>query len=135
MKGLGLLLQTIAIVESGGNDRAIGDRHLLEKAYGSHQIRQPVCDDYNRAHGTKYRAVHLLGNSPLSEKICRWYINHYATRTRLGRPPTDEDRVRIWNGGPDGHKHLVTKPYWRKVRVALTKEKEERRQPFARQSK
>ena len=112
---LGLLLQAIAVVESGGNDRAIGDRHLLQKAYGSLQIRQPVCDDYNQAHVTKYRAIQMRGNRALSEEICRWYINHYATKARLGRPPTDEDRARIWNGGPSGWKKKSTKSYWRKV--------------------
>ena len=118
---LGLLLQAIAMVESGGNDEAIGDRHLRQKAYGAYQIRQPVCDDYNQAHGTKYRAEEMLGNRKLSEKICRWYINHYATAKRLGRPPTDEDRARIWNGGPNGWKRSSTKSYWRQVAKQLKK--------------
>lgn len=115
MKQLGWLLQAIAIVESGGNDQAIGDRHLRQKAYGSHQIRQPVCDDYNDAHGTKHRAEEMLGNRKLSEKICRWYLTTYGSKKFLGRKATPEDLARIWNGGPDGWKKKSTKSYWRQV--------------------
>ena len=49
--------------------------------------------------------------------IC--YISYYATKRRLGHVPTDEDRARIWNGGPDGWKEEGTKGYWEKVKREL----------------
>ena len=121
MRGLGFLIKALILVESGGDDSVVGDKHLRDKAYGPLQIRQPVCDDYNRVHGTNYRAGIVLGNRKLSEKICSWYTNHYATKSRLGRSPTDEDRARIWNGGPDGWKRSSTKAYWQKVSRELKK--------------
>lgn len=88
--------------ESRGDDHAIGDRKLVKKAYGCLQIRQPVLDDYNRQFGTNYRAEQCLGDRQFSVALCRWYIDTYATEARLGRKPTDEDKARIWNGGPSG---------------------------------
>jgi len=121
---LGLLLQAIAMVESGGNDWAIGDRHLRQKAYGVYQIRQPMCDDYNLAHGTKHRAEEMLGNRQLSGEICRWYLTTYGSKKRLGHEPTLEDLARIQNGGPNGWKKSSTKGYWRKVAKQLKKERQ-----------
>ncbi len=127
MKAKGLaslinLMEALILVESGGNDRAIGDRHLKEKAYGPLQIRQPVCDDYNRAHGTKYKAEVMLGNRPLSKKVCQWYLEHYTSVKVLGRKPTLENLARIWNGGPSGWKKRSTEKYWVKVNEYLRKE-------------
>src|SRR3989344_2163997 len=80
VKSLGLLLQAIAMVESGEDDWAFGDGHLRQKSYGVYQIRQPMCDDYNQAHGTKHRAEEMLGNRELSGKICRWYLTTYGSK-------------------------------------------------------
>lgn len=88
--------------ESRGDDHAVGDKNLRHKAYGCLQIRQLAVDDYNRWNGTNHKAEDCLGNRVLSIAICRSYIGHYATESRLGRRPTDEDNARIWNGGPVG---------------------------------
>lgn len=96
------LISALMKVESGGNDGAIGDKHLAQKAYGCLQIRQPCVDDVNRRYGTKYKAEDCLNNRALSIWICCKYIDMYATESRLGRTPTDEDKARIWNGGPIG---------------------------------
>ncbi|MEK7610618.1 MAG: transglycosylase SLT domain-containing protein [Patescibacteria group bacterium] len=114
MKGIALIMALVQ-VESGGNDWAIGDQHLVQKAYGCLQIRQPCADDVNRRYGTRYRAEDCLGNPELSREICQKYLALYATRARLGREPTDQDRARIWNGGPDGWKKKSTVGYWKKV--------------------
>jgi hypothetical protein len=45
----------------------------------------------------------------------------YATSKRLGRPVTDQDRARIWNGGPNGYKKKATLGYWAKVRKELNR--------------
>lgn len=88
--------------ESGGNDRAIGDKHLKDRAYGCLQIRQPCVDDVNKRLGTSYRAEDCLGNCTLSLLIFKTYMEIYATESRLGHPPTAEDMAKIWNGGPIG---------------------------------
>jgi hypothetical protein len=113
------LISALITIESGGDDNAVGDKHLADKAYGCLQIRQPCVDDVNRKHGTNYRAEDCLGNRALSIWIFREYMSLYATKKSLGRKPTDEDRARIWNGGPKGHKKQTTKSYWNKVKKKL----------------
>lgn len=111
-------------VESGGDDNAHGDQHLSDHAYGPLQIRQPVCDDVNKAYGVKWLAPNLLGRRSLSLAIFWLYMNLYATSKQIGRTPTDEDRARIWNGGPSAWNpankmYALTTPYWNKVRKFL----------------
>ncbi|MBI2100427.1 MAG: hypothetical protein HYT47_00145 [Candidatus Vogelbacteria bacterium] len=125
-KGLFALLEVLVTVESGGNDWVIGDRHLTAKAYGLLQVRQPVCDDYNRAHGTNHQARDLPGNRKLSKKICKWYLMTYGSKKRLGREPTAEDLARIWNGGPRGWQSRSTVRYWQRVKARLKPERSKR---------
>lgn len=113
------LIAALIQVESNGNDKAIGDRHLREKAYGPLQVRQPCVDDVNQRYGTKIKASELHGNRALSIWVCHKYIELYATPKRLGRNPTLEDMSRIWNGGPTGHKRPTTLQYWSKVSKKL----------------
>ena len=54
-----------------------------------------------------------------SEKVVLAYWNRYATLKRLGRVPTDEDRARIHNGGPNGYKRNSSLPHWNKVKAIL----------------
>ena len=103
--------------ESGGNDWAVGDHHLRQKAYGPLQIRQPVCDDINRHYGTHYRAEQCRGNRALSIRLAQAYWGIYATKKRLGRAPTALDRAGIWNGGPNGHRRVSTSKYRRRYLV------------------
>jgi hypothetical protein len=116
------LIEALIAAESSGNDYAVGDENLPNKAYGPLQIRQPYVDDYNRWHKTSYKAEDCLGNRPLSIKICKSYIDHYATAARLGRIPTDEDKARIHNGGPSGWKKNSTVKYWTTVKEYLAKQ-------------
>ena len=113
------LIDALIIVESSGNDRAIGDPHMKDRAYGPLQIRQPCVDDANEILGTSYTAEQMLGNRPLSVLVCRTYLRRYANRKTLGREPTLEDMARIWNGGPSGWKKQSTIQYWSKVNAAL----------------
>ncbi len=115
------LISALIQVESRGDDNAIGDVELTCKAYGCLQIRQPCVEDVNRAFGTKYSAQDCLGNRALSIEICEKYLSLYATKKRLNREVTDEDRSRIWNGGPNGFKKASTVQYWQKVEKALKK--------------
>jgi hypothetical protein len=113
------LIAALIQVESKGNDRAHGDLHMKQQAYGPLQIRQPVCDDINRRFGTNHHAEDCLGNRALSVELCKQYLSMYATEKRLGREVTDEDRARIWNGGPQGFKKSSTEKYWDKVQAVL----------------
>lgn len=56
-----------------------------------------------------------------AKRVFDAYIARYATVRRLGRPVTDEDRARIWNGGPNGYKKTATIKYWTKVRKELNR--------------
>lgn len=115
------LLEALIQVESGGNDRAFGDRHKKEKAYGPLQVRQPCVDDVNRRYGTKIEAKNLLGDRATSMWVCQKYVEMYATPKQLGKEPTLEDMARIWNGGPGGWKRSDTLGYWSKVKRQMQK--------------
>lgn len=113
------LIQALISVESKGDDFAIGDRHLKNKAYGCLQIRKPYVDDVNRVFGTKYIAQECLGNRALSISLLKRYMTIYATAKRLGRAVTAQDIARIHNGGPNGWRRAATLVYWNRVRRLL----------------
>ena len=113
------LINALIQVESDGDIFAIGDKDLKNKAYGCLQIRQPVVDDVNRVLGTNNKAEDMLGNKELSVIVFKAYMDLYATEKRLGRPVTDEDRARIWQGGPNGWRKNITKSYAQKVSMIL----------------
>jgi len=110
-----LLLAALIAAESSGNAQAIGDGG---KAFGVLQIHAGVVVDVNRIAGTNYRHADAF-DPALAATMCRIYLGHYATEKRIGRPVTDEDRARIWNGGPNGWKKPATVKYWAKVRAKL----------------
>lgn len=116
-----MLVTAMIQVESLGNDCAIGDTNLDHHAYGCLQIRQPCVDDVNRVNGTNHKAEDMLDNRDLSVWVFHKYMEIYATEKRLGREVTNEDRARIWNGGPNGYKNPNTLGYWSKVKSLLEK--------------
>jgi hypothetical protein len=115
------LVDALIQVESNGNDYAVGDVTLKDKAYGCLQIRQPVCDDVNKAFGTKYKSQDMLGNRELSIWVFTKYMEIY------GKNCTDEQKARMWNGGPSGknipHKYqkieTLLSQYWKAVKKYL----------------
>lgn len=102
-----------------GNDFAIGDKTLFNKAYGCLQIRKLVCDDVNRVYGLQRKAQDMLGQRALSIDTMEKYWSIWATPKHIGRPVTDEDRARIWNGGPNGWRNPKTVRYWNEVKKFL----------------
>ena len=116
-----VFIKALIAHESNGNDRAVGDTHLANRAYGCLQVRKPCLDDVNRIYRTKYQVKDCIGNRELSVWICKAYLAIYAKESRLGRVPTAEDCARIWNGGPDGWKKESTLGYWEKVKKLLEK--------------
>jgi hypothetical protein len=109
------LLAALLAVESGGNDRAVGDHG---RAIGALQIHAAVVEDVNRIHGTRYTHAGMARRRD-AVAVATLYLGTYATQERLGRPVTDEDRARIWNGGPDGWRKAATLGYANQVRKAM----------------
>lgn len=109
------LILALILVESSGDNNAIGDNG---KAFGSLQIHQICIDDVNRIYKTNYSHQDAFDRQK-SIRICELYLSHYATEKRLNRKVTDQDRARIWNAGPRGYKKENSKPYWKKVKKAL----------------
>lgn len=105
------LIQVVEQIESQGDVNAIGDKGLKYPAYGPLQIRQPAVDDVNRNFDTTHTADECLGNRELSVWIFERYMDIYATEKRIGRPVTPIDKIRIWNGGPNGWKKMSTLSY------------------------
>jgi hypothetical protein len=42
-----------------------------------------------------------------AERVILAFWDRYATKERLGRPATDEDRARMHNKGPNGYKKIL----------------------------
>lgn len=108
------LVDAIHVVETGGRTGPIkGDGG---KALGPLQIHWVCWKDANMPDGTYEDCADLS----YAKRVFARYMARYATERRLGRPVTDEDRARIWNGGPNGWRKEATKVYWSKVRKELT---------------
>ncbi len=125
------LLAALMAVESGANPFAVGDGG---KAVGCLQIHASVVADVNRIAGPKTAPYTLADRLEVmkSKQMCVIYLSYYATEARIGRPVTDEDRARIWNGGPNGWKKDATIPYWNKVKREMERAKATRPRVYVR---
>ena len=103
------LITALMIVESSGNDQAIGDNG---RALGPLQIHRGVVLDVNRITGSHYR-WEAMTNRAQAMAVCQAYLEHYG----LGK--SIEEQARIWNGGPTGDRKPVTLAYWRRVKRNL----------------
>jgi len=106
-----ILIAAIILVESGGNNLAVGDEG---KAIGCLQIHKEVIDDVNRVYRTNYVWPDSAFDRLFSVAICRLYLKHYAPAHA-----TSKQLARIWNGGPKGYKKSATLKYWNKVNSKL----------------
>ena len=103
------LITALIIVESSGNDLAIGDGG---RAIGPLQIHRGVVLDVNRITGSNYRHQDMT-NRAQARAVCEAYLRHY------GKGATTEQLARRWNGGPKGDQKQATAAYWRKVQKAI----------------
>mgnify|MGYP000250450231 CR=1 FL=1 len=104
------LISALIIVESSGNDLAIGDNG---RAIGPLQIHRCVVQDVNRITGSNYQWQQMT-NRAQARAVCEAYLKHY------GKGKTTEEQARIWNAGPQGHKKkTATQAYWNKVEKHL----------------
>jgi hypothetical protein len=109
MTTLSNLISALIVVESGGNDLAIGDGG---RALGPLQIHRAVVVDVNRITGSNYR-WEAMTNRVQARAVCEAYLKHW------GKGKTTEEQARIWNGGPNGGRKQATEGYWRKVQKHL----------------
>ena len=107
------LVDAIHMVETGG--RLGPTRGDNGKALGPLQIHWVCWKDANMPDGTYADCADLS----YAKRVFARYMARYATERRLGRAVTDQDRARIWNGGPHGWKKKATLKYWDKVRKEL----------------
>ena len=109
------LILAIITIESGGNDKAIGDGG---KAYGCLQLHASYVADASEHAGKDWTHEDAFDRETAID-IMLAYMSRYATPARLGRSVTAEDIARIHNGGPRGHMKPATKAYWLKVKAVL----------------
>lgn len=116
-----LLISALIIVESGGNDSAVGDGG---RAKGCLQIHVGVIEDVRKFSGVVFthESMHLRSHAIYA---CQIYLTHYgnAYERRTGKKASLEVLARIWNGGYAGlwRNEKATDDYWRKVKVELEK--------------
>jgi hypothetical protein len=103
------LIPALIRVESGGNDKAIGDSG---RAVGCLQIWPVVVEDVNRLSGMAYTLKDRLDRQK-SVSMARIYLLHY------GKGKNMEQTARIWNGGPRGDTKKATVEYWEKVKKEI----------------
>ena len=99
----------IRSVESGGDDRAVGDGGASR---GPLQCGRDAWSD-----ACEYGRIDWDYDTYVWDFARVSYIAHLYWK-RYGAT-TDEARSRIWNGGPSGMSKAVTIPYWNKVRELL----------------
>lgn len=109
------LIMALIAVESGGDDKAIGDGG---KAYGCLQLHASYVQDAAEYAGADWTHEDAFDREKAID-IFLAYMSRYATEERLGRPVTAEDIVRIHNGGPKGWKKPATEIHWIKVKSVL----------------
>ena len=100
-----LLYDAILMVESGGNDSAVGDGGLSR---GPYQCGRAAWKDS----GVDWDYDTHVWNRARCEYVMFLYWERWGAKT-------DEERARIWNGGPRGMSKESTLPYWRKVQQYL----------------
>ena len=112
------LISALIIVESSGNDQAIGDQG---RAIGCLQIHKAVVLDVNRITGSNYRHSEMT-NRVAARAVCEAYLKHYVTEKRIGRKPTVADFAKVWNSGPEGFKKTCSDKYAAKVQLQTIKQ-------------
>jgi hypothetical protein len=112
------LVSALILVESRGNDSAIGDRHLVgNEAVGALQIRPIMVREVNRIlkiqkSDKRYKLKDRFDREKTIEMFMIWKNHHHKD--------SDFEKIaRNWNGGPSGYKKSRTEKYWVKVQKEL----------------
>jgi len=111
------LLDAMCEVESNCDPSKVGEAGEI----GWYQIMPDFWTDaleHDPTIGGVYEDV--AKDKEYAERIILTWWDRYATEERLGRKPTDEDRARMHNKGPNGYKKDSSIPYWNKVNAHLS---------------
>jgi hypothetical protein len=100
------LFAAIREIESHGNDYTVGDNG---RSVGPYQCSLLAWLDGG---GVSWEYPGGAYNQKHTEAIMRGYWKRYGA-------VTDEQKARIWNGGPRGMRKKATLAYWRKVQEAM----------------
>ena len=112
------LVSALILVESRGNDSAIGDRHIVGgEAVGALQIRPIMVREVNRIlkiqkSDKRFKLSDRFNREKTLEMFYVWKNFHHKTSDF-------ETIARNWNGGPSGYKKSRTQKYWNKVQKEL----------------
>ena len=113
LSGLTSIMSILKTVETNNDVDAIGDNGT---SYGILQIQRSVLSDVNRIYGTEYYHEQMFSEKA-SEEVFKLYMC-YGREVFLKkhcRFPTEEEMVRMWNGGIyKGYKYKQTKKYYKK---------------------
>ena len=98
-------------VESGGDDKAIGDKHLVgNEAVGCLQIRPVMIREVNRIQKEKVFTLADRYSRSKSIEIFNLIADGDKNMQRVARR---------WNGGARGDRKKSTEVYWSKVKKIL----------------
>lgn len=123
-----IFLEILIAIESGGNNNAIGDIHLKNKAYGCLQIRKPYLDDVNKRNKKflmtsfgRLLEVEDMKNPTLAKWVTIQYLNIYGKKFIDGPKTNWVKLARIHNGGPVGYRKKSTIKYAKKFKQECLK--------------
>jgi len=112
------LVSALILVESRGNDSAIGDRHIVGgEAVGALQIRPIMVREVNRIlkiqkSDKRFKLKDRFDRDKTLEMFYIWKNYHHKD--------SDFEKIaRNWNGGPKGYNNPRTEKYWAKVQKEL----------------
>lgn len=112
------LLDAIRHVESGGDDRAVGDQG---RSIGPYQIQQAYWRDARSwCRGLRGAYTDCYARD-YAERCIVAYWHRYCRRAL--RNGDLEQLARVHNGGPQGHRKAATDPYWAKVKAQITRQR------------
>ena len=97
------------VANSAGTDPTLKGPYLISKAFWLD------AEEFSDLGGTWDNC----SDQKYSESVILAYMERYATRTRLGRDPSEEGIVRIYHGGPHGWRDVTQIPFWMKVKKQL----------------
>lgn len=110
------VINAIIQVESRGNENAVSKDG---KCVGAMQIQKIVVDDCNEYLKLKKSKKRYTYNDRYSkEKSIEMF---YLIQERYNKTNDIEKGIRIWNGGPLGHKYKSTISYYNKVLSKMKK--------------
>jgi hypothetical protein len=112
------LVRALIMVESRGNDSAVGDRHLVgNEAVGALQIRPIMVREVNRILriqkiNKRFKLKDRYNRKKTIQMFLIWKNFHHSDSS-------PEVTARSWNGGRKGPTMKATEKYWAKVQQAL----------------